>query len=183
MNTNQPLNINELLLNSDIGTSLWSWVKKEPKTGSYLIPVVTDKNQLTTDYEPMFLFKLALGESFRLGEKVNINFKVGYYKHNDVIAVYLLFIFPYINFIHEIWINHYTLFDDISTPLFKLQHMKQLTLLLFETKPEPERVIKISNNINWTSILTEIEKVKLWSDFAFDQVKEIAPPAHILWKL
>lgn len=176
-------NFVEILLNEPIGTSTWNWVKKEPTSGFYFIPVVTDSNYITTDYQPMFVFKLAPRESFSLGEQVKVQFRAGCFKYKNVVTVYILFVFPGIDFIHEVWINHYTAFDDATSPLFRLQEMKNLTLLFYETNQEPKRIIKIANTVDWANIIYHVQKSSPWSDAQFDAAKAAAPSADVLWNL
>lgn len=86
-----PKNINELqtidfvkiFLNDSIGTSAFNWVRQDPQSGSYFIPVVTASNRLTTNYYPIFLFKMAEGESWGLGKQVQIQLKAGTFKYQD----------------------------------------------------------------------------------------------------
>lgn len=78
----------------------------------------------------MFLFKMAPRESWQLGEQVQVKLKAGAFKYQGAVPVYLLFVFPGIDFIHEVWINHYTALEDTPSPLFQLQKMKQINLLV-----------------------------------------------------
>jgi hypothetical protein len=183
MNESQPINFVELLLADDIGTSAWNWVKKEPNSGAYLIPAITKNNRLTTDYSPMFLFKMAPGESWVLGERVQIKLKAGTFNYQGAVPVYLLFLFPGIDFIHEVWINHHTNLEDTPSPLLQLQQMEVLSLLLYETSYQPERVIKIVNRLDWASVIGNVQKVFPWSDAQFDAAKSAAPSTNVLWNL
>ncbi|MBC6435793.1 hypothetical protein FM036_41880 [Nostoc sp. HG1] len=131
----------------------------------------------------MFLFKMKPGESWRLGERVQIQLKAGTFKYQGVVAVYLLFFFPGIDFIHEVWINHYTNLENTLSPLFKLQQMKQITLLLYESYEQPELVIKIANNLDWARLIANIQKASPWTDIQFDVAKTAAPPSNFLWNL
>lgn len=65
---------------------------------------------------------MAHGESWGLGERVQIQIKAGTFKYQGAVPVYLLFLFYGIDFIHEVWINHYTDLEDTPSPLFELQH-------------------------------------------------------------
>jgi hypothetical protein len=183
MNESQSINFVELLLADDIGTSAWNWVRKDPQSGFYFIPIVTANNRMTTDYSPMFLFKMAPRESWKLGERVQIELKAGAFNYQGVVAIYLLFLFPSIDFIHEVWINHYTDLEDMPSPLFQLQQMEVLSLLLYETSYQPERVIKIANRLDWASLIANVQKVSPWSDAQFDAAKAAAPSANVLWNL
>jgi hypothetical protein len=183
MNEPKSINFVELLLNDDIGTSAWNWVRKDQKSGSYLIPVTTKNNRLTTDYSPMFLFKMALQESWGLGERVQIKLKAGTFEYQGAVPVYLLFLFPGIDFIHEVWINHHTKLEDTPSPLLQLQQMEVLSLLFYETSYQPERVIKIANRLDWASLIANVQKVSPWLDAQFDAAKAAAPSANVLWNL
>ncbi|BAY89825.1 MULTISPECIES: hypothetical protein [unclassified Tolypothrix] len=183
MNESKPIDFIELLLNDEVGTSVWNWVKKDQRSEHYFIPVVTDNNRLTTDYSPMFLFKMKPGESWGLGERVQIQLKAGIFKYQGVVAVYLLFLFPGIDFIHEVWINHYTNLENTFSPLFQLQQMKQISLLLYEIYDQPERVIKIANNLDWARLIANIQTASPWTDVQFDAAKTAAPPSYFLWNL
>lgn len=181
MNESHKLDFVKFLINDSIGTSAWNWVKKEPQSNLYFIPVVTSSNRLTTDYSPMFLFKMAPGESWQLGEQVQVKLKAGAFKYQGAVPVYLLFLFPGIDFIHEVWINHYTALEDTPSPLFQLQKMKQISLLLYESSKQPERVIKIVNQLDWAGLIANVQKNSPWSDAQFNAAKAAAPSADVLW--
>ncbi|MBD2667482.1 hypothetical protein B6N60_04579 [Richelia sinica FACHB-800] len=183
MKESQSTDFLELLLNNEVGTSVWNWAKKDQSSVYYFIPVVTDNNRLTTDYYPMFLFKMEPGESWRLGERVQIQLKAGTFKYQGVVAVYLLFLFPGIDFIHEVWINHYTNLENTLSPLFQLQQMKHIHLLLYELSNQPERVIKIANQLDWARIMANVQNASPWTDSQFDAAKMAAPPSEFLWNL
>ena len=129
---------------------------------------------------PMFLFKMAPGESWGLGEQVQIQLKAGTFKYQGAVPVYLLFLLSGINFIHEVWINHHTALEDTPSPWLQLQQMKQLSLLFYEPSNQPERVINIANHLDWAGLIANVEKASPWSDAQFEAAIAAAPSADVL---
>ncbi|MEB3340342.1 DUF3768 domain-containing protein [Okeania sp.] len=170
---------------SPIGTSTWNWILISPRSekSQVFLPLSTGTN-LTKDYEPLFLLKLPPGKSCDLETSVKVTAKAGVFITKvgaiSVAPVYVLFHLSGNNYLYQVWINHYG--GDMSpSPLDKLQKMPYLTLLLIEEKPQPERLIKIDNQINWSSLKAKVESVNQWNLAAFNAVKSLGFSAQELW--
>lgn len=181
----EPNDIFKVLSQSPVGTSIWNWILTSPRsgTGQIFLPLSIGGG-LTTDYEPKFLLKMPTGKSWDLEASVQVTAKAGVFITKigsiSVAPLYVLFQLSGNDYIYRVWINHYG-GDILSSPLYKLQKMQHLTILLIEDKPQPERAIKIDNQINWSSLMAKVESVMAWNWEAFNTAKSTASSAQILW--
>ncbi|GGA35886.1 hypothetical protein [Okeania sp. KiyG1] len=170
---------------SPVGTSTWNWILTHSRSGKdrIFLPLSTGTG-LTTDYEPLFLLKVSSGKSWNLESSVKVTAKAGVFitKVGSIFVapLYVLFKLSGNDYIYHIWINHYG-GDILPSPLYKLQKMPYLTLLLIEDKTQPERAIKIENQINWSSLITKIESVSSWDRGVFEKFNSLAYSAQELW--
>ncbi|MDJ0517197.1 MAG: DUF3768 domain-containing protein [Trichodesmium sp. MO_231.B1] len=170
---------------SPIGTSTWNWILTRPRSekSKIFLPLSTGAG-LTTDYEPLFLLKLPSGKSWDLESSVKVTAKAGVFITKvgsiSVAPLYVLFQLSGNDYIYQVWINHYG-GDMLPSPLDQLGKMPYLTLLLMEDKSQPERLIKIDNQIDWSCLKTKVESVKSWDLAAFNTVKSISHSAQELW--
>ncbi|NES79621.1 MULTISPECIES: DUF3768 domain-containing protein [Okeania] len=181
----QPDDFLKIFSQSPVGTSTWNWILTSSRSGTnqIFLPLSTGKG-LTTDYEPLFLLKVSPGKSWSLESSVKVTAKAGVFitKVGSVFVapLYVLFRLSGNDYIYHIWINHYG-GDILPSPLYKLQKMPYLTLLLIEDKPQPERAIKIENQINWSSLITKIESVSCWDRSVFEKFNSLVYSAQELW--
>lgn len=170
---------------SPIGTSTWNWILTRPRSekSQIFLPLSTGAG-LTKDYEPLFLLKLPPGKSWDLESSVKVTAKAGVFIAKvgsiSVAPLYVLFQLSGNEHIYQVWINHYG-GNMLPSPLDKLEKMPYLTLLLIEDKSQPERLIKIENQIDWSSLKAKVESVKSWDLAAFNTVKSITHSAQELW--
>ncbi|MEM1170708.1 MAG: DUF3768 domain-containing protein [Cyanobacteria bacterium P01_H01_bin.35] len=170
---------------SPIGTSTWNWILTRPRSekNQIFLPLSTP-SALTTDYEPLFLLKLPPGKSWHLESSIKVTAKAGVFITKvgsiSVVPLYVLFQLSGNDYIYQVWINHYG-GNMLPSPLDKLEKMPYLTILLMEDKSQPERLIKIDNQIDWSSLKAKVESVKSWDLAAFNTVKTIAHSAQELW--
>ena len=181
----QPDDFFKVFSQSPVGTSTWNWILTNSRSGKnqLFLPLSTGTG-LTTDYEPLFLLKVSSGKSWSLESAVKVTAKAGVFitKVGPVFVapLYVLFKLSGNDYIYHIWINHYG-GDILPSPLYKLQKMPYLTLLLIEDKTQPERAIKIENQINWSSLITKIESVSSWDRNVFNKFNYLAYSAQELW--
>ncbi|MBD2201528.1 hypothetical protein H6G33_09235 [Calothrix sp. FACHB-1219] len=173
------MNAAEFIIQSEPGTSLWDWVQVKSLDSVY-IPTITNTGILSTDYFPVFLIKVNQGESWTISNPPQAHIKIGMYRFNNVVPIYVLIKVSGIDFIHEVWINHCS--QDTPSPLAHLSRMKYIHIFLYESNTQPERTIKFVNNFTYKSIIEEIRTAPRWSNLEFDQAKEIAPSKDILWQ-
>ncbi|MGB3508169.1 MAG: DUF3768 domain-containing protein [Microcoleaceae cyanobacterium] len=172
---------------SPVGTSTWNWILMTPGsgTGQIFLPLSTEAG-LTTDYEPKFLLKMPPGKSWDLEASVKVTAKAGVFTTKiDYISVALLYVLFQLSgndYIYKVLINHYG-GDILPSPLYKLQKMQHLTILLIEDKPQPERALKIENQIDWSSLLEKIESVTAWDWKAFNTAKMQVDSTQELWNI
>ncbi|NEQ39442.1 MAG: DUF3768 domain-containing protein [Okeania sp. SIO3I5] len=170
---------------SPIGTSTWNWILTRPPSekNQIFLPLSTASG-LTKDYEPLFLLKLSPGKSWHLESSVKVTAKAGVFITKvgsiSVAPLYVLFQLSGNDYIYQVWINHYG-GNILPSPLEKLEKMPYLTLLLMEDKCQPERSIKIDNQIDWLSLRAKIESVSSWNLEAFNTVKSLGYSAQELW--
>ncbi|MGD1809612.1 DUF3768 domain-containing protein [Dapis sp. BLCC M126] len=170
---------------SPIGTSTWNWVLTRPRSekNQIFLPLSTP-SALTTDYEPLFLLKLPRGKSWDLESSIKVTAKAGVFITKvgsiSVAPLYVLFQLSGNDYIYQVWINHYG-GDMLPSPLDKLEKMPYLTLLLIEDKSQPERLIKIDNQIDWSCLKAKVESVKSWNLADFNTVKSTTHSAQELW--
>lgn len=181
----QPDDFLKVFSQSPVGTSTWNWILTGSRSGTdqIFLPLSTERG-LTTDYEPLFLLKVSPGKSWSLDSSVKVTAKAGVFitKVGSIFVapLYVLFKLSGNDYIYQIWINHYG-GDILPSPLYKLQKMPSLTLLLIEDKSQPERAIKIDNQINWSSLIKKIESVSSWDRDAFNKLNHVAYSAQELW--
>lgn len=181
----QPNDLFKIFSQSPVGTSTWNWIlmTQGSGTGQNFLPLSTEVG-LTTDYEPKFLFKMPPGKSWDLEASVKVTAKAGVFTTKiDSISVALLYVLFQLSgndYIYKVWINHYG-GDILPSPLYKLQKMQHLTILLIEDKPRPERALKIENQIDWSSLLEKIESVIAWDWKDFNTAKMQAYSTQELW--
>lgn len=181
----QPDDFFKVFSQSPVGTSTWNWILTNSRSGKdrIFLPLSTATG-LTTDYEPLFLLKVSSGKSWNLESSVKVTAKAGVFitKVGSIFVapLYVLFKLSGNDYIYHIWINHYG-GDILPSPLYKLQKMQYLTLLLIEDKTQPERAIKIENQINWSSLITKIESVSSWNKSVFEKFNYLAYSAQELW--
>ncbi|MCL2931340.1 MAG: DUF3768 domain-containing protein [Trichodesmium sp. MAG_R03] len=170
---------------SPIGTSSWNWVLTShcSEKNQFFLPLCTTSG-LTTDYEPLFLLKFSTGKSWNLENSVKVAAKAGVFITKvgsiSVAPLYVLFQLSGNDYIYQVWINHYG-GNILPSPLDKLEKMPYLTLLLIEDKSQPERLIKVNNQIDWSSLKAKIESVGSWNLDAFNAVKSLGYSAQELW--
>ena len=170
---------------SPIGTSTWNWVLTSHRSdkNQVCLPLCTTSG-LTTDYEPLFLLKFSPGKSWHLENSVKVAARAGVFITKvgsiSVAPLYVLFQLPGNDYIYQVWINHYG-GNILPSPLDKLEKMPYLTLLLIEDKSQPERLIKVDNQIDWSSLKAKIESVGPWNLAAFKAVESLGFSAQELW--
>lgn len=181
----QPNDVFKILSQSTAGTSTWNWILTAPPSGTsqIFLPLSTGAG-LTTDYEPKFLLKMPTGKSWDLETALTVTAKAGVFITKigsvSVAPLYVLFQLSGNDYIYKVWINHYG-GELLPSPLYKLQKMQYLTILLIENQPQPERAIKIDNQINWSSLIEKIESVPPWDWEAFNTAKSTACSPQELW--
>ncbi|MDE5076256.1 MAG: DUF3768 domain-containing protein [Trichodesmium sp. St5_bin2_1] len=170
---------------SPIGTSTWNWIFTRPRSekNQIFLPLSTTSDW-TTDYEPLFLLKVSPGKSWDLESSLNVACKAGVFITKvgsiAVAPIYVLFQLSRNDYIYQVWINHYG-GNMLPSPLDKLEKMPYLTLLLMEDKSQPERLIKIENQIDWLSLKVKVESLASWSSEAFNAVKSLGYSGQELW--
>ncbi|MGK7919794.1 MAG: DUF3768 domain-containing protein [Trichodesmium sp.] len=181
----QPNDFFKLFSQSPVGKSTWNWILTRPssKTSQLFFPLSKGAG-LTTDYEPLFLLKMSPGKSCDLETSVKVSAKAGVFITKigsiSIAPLYILFELSGNDYIYQVWINHYG-GDILPSPLYKLEKMPYLTLLLMEDKSEPERVLKIDNQIDWSRLIAKVESVKPWNLEAFNQLRSRGYSADELW--
>lgn len=181
----QQSNFFQVFSQSPIGASTWNWILTRPRSekNQIFLPF-SITSELTTDHEPLFLLKLPLGKSWDLESSVKVTAKAGVFITKvgsiSVAPLYVLFHLSGNDYTYQVWINHYG-GNILPSPLDKLEKMPYLTLLLIEDKSQPERLIKVDNQINWSSLKAKIESVGSWNLEAFNAVKSLGYSAQELW--
>ncbi len=181
----QPNNFLTIFSQFPVGTSTWNWILTRPhsETSQVFVPLSTGSG-LTRDYEPLFLLKMSPGKSWYLETSLKVAAKAGVFitkvGSTSVAPLYVLFQLSGSDYIYQVWINHYG-GELLPSPLHTLQTMPHLTLLLVENKPQPERVIKIENQVDWSRLIAKIESVPSWDSQAFNPVKITLYSSEELW--
>ncbi|MDJ0555775.1 MAG: DUF3768 domain-containing protein [Microcoleaceae cyanobacterium MO_207.B10] len=180
-----PNDVFKILSQSPVGTSTWNWILTRSSSGTEQIFLPLSQGvDLTKDYEPKFLLKMPPGKSLDLETSVEVTAKAGVFVTKIgsiyVAPLYVLFQLSGNNYIYRVWINHYE-GDTLPSPLYRLQKMQDLSILLIADKPDPQRSIKIDNQINWSSLIAKIESIMPWDLSAFNTAKSTASSAQELW--
>lgn len=174
----QEIDVAKLVSNAPLGMSTINW------------SVYSDQpNPPDEAYEPMFFFKMADGEVEQIGDRPIVEARVIGFPAGSVFIVVIMFRFPGIDHIHEVFINHFT-DDPMGSMLKGLAKLDELTLLLFEPKSRlldytPVRVINLKNEVNWNKFLAQISEYYLepWPVVDFTLCKNQCPPVQTLWEL
>lgn len=159
-----------LLLEGEVGTAVWEWATL---------------NQ--TDEElPMFLLKVFPGEAQEIVPFICIKAITLAPKllAEPVGLVVVVFSIGHSEYLYEFWINHHSI-EQVS-PLEKLAKMPTLRFAIYEESTNPERIISISNSLDWETALKAINQYQPWSMEAFTEAKKNCCQTYTkeqLWQL